>query len=188
MCRPHSVKLLPTADTPLVCLLSSCVFRLLLPRDQLLVRYYILPQETHLGRQQHHAARELFLGTQVRVHVLDTRVYVCMCVQQPSLPSFAVPTWMHSTLRPPPLSPIQLTPFNTSNTTNRRSSLSQRLQWLAAATCTRPQASRTPQSPRAMMCTCASMSMMRRGSASASDATEMRVRRRQMVAVAATAR
>lgn len=32
----------------------------------MVVRYYVLPQETHLGRQPHHAAREVFLGTQVR--------------------------------------------------------------------------------------------------------------------------
>lgn len=31
----------------------------------MVVRYYILPQDTHLGRQPHHAAREVFLGTQV---------------------------------------------------------------------------------------------------------------------------
>ena len=27
------------------------------------VRYYHRPEETHLGRQRHHGARELFLGT-----------------------------------------------------------------------------------------------------------------------------
>eukprot|EP00775_Hariotina_reticulata_P010397 gene10397-10555_t len=35
--------------------------------DQLLVRYYKKPEETHLGRQRHHGARELFLGAQVYV-------------------------------------------------------------------------------------------------------------------------
>jgi hypothetical protein len=36
-------------------------------REQVQVVYYLLPQETHLGRQAHHAARELFLGSQVRL-------------------------------------------------------------------------------------------------------------------------
>lgn len=36
----------------------------------MVVRYYFLPQDTHLGRQQHHAAREVFLGTQVSTVVL----------------------------------------------------------------------------------------------------------------------
>lgn len=30
------------------------------------MRYYILPQDTHMGRQPHHAAREVFLGKQVQ--------------------------------------------------------------------------------------------------------------------------
>jgi hypothetical protein len=34
-------------------------------RDQVLVRYYVRPEQTHIGRQRHHGARELFLGTQV---------------------------------------------------------------------------------------------------------------------------
>jgi origin recognition complex subunit 1 len=32
------------------------------PRHQVILRYYHRPQDTHLGRQPHHAARELFLG------------------------------------------------------------------------------------------------------------------------------
>ncbi|KAF8073069.1 ORC1A [Scenedesmus sp. PABB004] len=35
--------------------------------DQLLVRYYLLPQETHLGRTRQHGAREVFLGTKMYV-------------------------------------------------------------------------------------------------------------------------
>lgn len=34
-------------------------------RDQVLVKYYLLPQDTHVGRQKEHNARELFLGSQV---------------------------------------------------------------------------------------------------------------------------
>jgi hypothetical protein len=37
----------------------------LFARDQLQVRYYLLPEDTHMGRQRHHGARELFLGTKV---------------------------------------------------------------------------------------------------------------------------
>ncbi|WIA29405.1 hypothetical protein OEZ86_011909 [Tetradesmus obliquus] len=47
--------------------------------DQLLVRYYILPQETHTGRLSSHGARELFLGCKTFVepaHAAVGRAYV----------------------------------------------------------------------------------------------------------------
>jgi origin recognition complex subunit 1 len=43
------------------------------------VRYYVLPQATHVGRQRHHGARELFLEFRTMVESLDVllkRAYV----------------------------------------------------------------------------------------------------------------
>jgi hypothetical protein len=68
-------------------------------RDQLLVRYYLLPQQTHTGRLSTHGARELFLGCKVGIEAtvaaatyadayacgvnFDIRLLCCMSYVQP---------------------------------------------------------------------------------------------------------